>query len=197
MDVNRNHKKKTAVLIYDSFCNFEISVALEILALAGREITVFGQSTAPVKSEEGLQVIPKKAIDDLEVGEYDSLLLPGAADIRSAIENADVIAFLQEFKGKVIGAISIAPIMLVKAGVLNGKPFMAGVNKEEIMEEGFTETDLKEMIGWEDNLKNPVKEGYIITENIITSVSCNFVKWALGFGKMLGIEIPGENFGLK
>lgn len=26
--------KKTAVLIYDSFCNFELSVALEILAFA-------------------------------------------------------------------------------------------------------------------------------------------------------------------
>ena len=29
--------KKTAVLIYDSFCNFEISVALEILALTEKE----------------------------------------------------------------------------------------------------------------------------------------------------------------
>ena len=30
--------KKTAVLIYDSFCNFEFSVALEILAMAEKEI---------------------------------------------------------------------------------------------------------------------------------------------------------------
>ncbi len=63
-------QKKTAVLIYDSFCNFEISVALEILALSGKEI---------------------------------------------------------------IGAISIAPILLVKAGLLKGKSFLAGVNKEEIL----------------------------------------------------------------
>ena len=30
--------KKTAVLLYDSFCNFEISPALEILALAEKPI---------------------------------------------------------------------------------------------------------------------------------------------------------------
>lgn len=34
--------KKTAILIYDSFCNFEISTVLEILALAEKPITVFG-----------------------------------------------------------------------------------------------------------------------------------------------------------
>ena len=32
--------KKTAVLIYNSFCNFEFSVALEILALAEKEVTI-------------------------------------------------------------------------------------------------------------------------------------------------------------
>ena len=35
--------KKTAVLIYDSFCNFEFSVALEILAMAEKEIVVFAK----------------------------------------------------------------------------------------------------------------------------------------------------------
>ena len=45
--------KKTAVLIYDSFCNFEFSVALEILAMAEKEIVVFAKSKSIVKSEEG------------------------------------------------------------------------------------------------------------------------------------------------
>ena len=56
-------------------------------------------------------------------------------DIRDAIEDRKVIEFIRKFENKKIGAISIAPIMLVRAGLLNGKPFMAGVNKEEIMEE--------------------------------------------------------------
>lgn len=189
--------KKTAVLIYDSFCNFEISVALEILALSEKEIVVFGKYKEPVRSEEGLRILPDSAIDELKIDEFDALILPGAADIREAIEDEQIIKFIRKFVDKVIGAISIAPILLVKAGLLKGKPFLVGVNKEEILEEGFSEDDLAEMIGWDDNLRFPVAEGYIVSDNIITSVSYNFVKWALGFGKMLGINIQGENFGVK
>ena len=73
---------------------------------------------------------------------------------------------------------------------------MAGINKEELLEEGFSEQDLKKMIGWYDNLANPVPEGYIITEKVITSVSYNFVRWGLAFAKMLGIDIPSQTFGI-
>ena len=189
--------KKTAVLLYDSFCNFEISPELEVLALTEKPITVFGIAKQPIKSEDGLSVFPDDTIDHLDLDEYDSLLLPGAMDIREAIENEKIIDFIRKFAGKTIGAISIAPLLLVRAGFLNGKPFMAGVNKEEVLEEGFSESDLAAMVGWDDNLRNPVKEGYIITGNIITSISYNFVKWALAFGKMLGIDISAKTFGIQ
>ena len=152
--------KKTAVLIYNSFCNFEFSVALEILALAEKEVVIFAHTKEAVKSEDGLMVLPNQTISEINIDEYDSLILP------------------------------------VKAGLLSGKPFMAGVNKEEIMEEGFTEQDLEKMVGWDANLESPVKEGYIITDNIITSISYNFVKWGLAFGRMIGIDIPPETFGI-
>lgn len=192
----RRTMKKTAVLLYDSFCNFEFSVALEILAFAQKEITVFAVEKAPVKSEEGLSVLPDKTIFELDADEYDSLLLTGAADIREAIENPDILAFIRKFSGKVIGAISIAPLLLVKAGLLNGKRFMAGINKEEVMEEGFSEADLCGMVGWNDNLANPVENGYILTDNILTSVSYRFVQFGLAFGRMLGIEVSPKTFGI-
>lgn len=188
--------KKTAVLIYDSFCNFEFSVALEILSLSEKQITVFGKSKEAIRSEDGLNVLPDATIDDFNIDDYDSLLLPGAMDIREAIEDEEVIKFIRRFEGKVIGAISIAPLLLVKAQLLNGKPFMAGVNKEEIYEEGFTEEELAQMVGWDDNLEFPVKDGYIITGNIVTSISYNFIKWALAFGKMVGLDISPKTFGI-
>ena len=178
--------KKTAILLYDSFCNFEISVALEILALAEKPITVFGITKQAIDT-----------IDNLDLDAYDSLILPGAMDIRETIENERIVDFIKKFEKKTIGAISIAPLLLVKAGLLNGKPFMAGINKEELFEEGFSESDLTEMVGWDDNLRKPVEEGYIITGNIITSISYNFVKWALAFGKMVGIDIPAKTFGIE
>ena len=114
--------KKTAVLLYDSFCNFEISPVLELLTLAEKTITVFGVTKQTIKSEDGLSVLPDDTIDHL---------------------------------------------------------------------------DLAEMVGWDDNLSKPVEPGYIITGNIITSISYNFVKWVLAFGKMLGIDIPAKTFGLQ
>lgn len=191
--------KKTAVLIYNQFCNFEISVALEILALAEKEITIFAKNLSGIKSEEGLTVSPDKTIADLDISEYDSLLLPGATDICEAIEDDEILSFIRKFHDnqKIIGAISIAPILLVKNGVMGDKAFMAGVNREDLYEEGFSEKDLSNMQGWDDNLKDPIPEGYIISENIISSVSYEFVRFALGFSKMLGIDIPAETFGIR
>lgn len=190
--------KKAAVLIYDHFCNFEFAVALEMLAMAEKQITVFAKTPDPVKSEEGLSLIADKTLDELEIEEYDSLLLTGSTDIREAVEDEEIIKFVKEFDKKdiIIGAISIAPVLLLKAGMLRGKRFMAGVNKEDLLEEGFTHTDMKYMVDWNDNLENPVPEGFLRDGNIITSVSYNFMKWSFAFGKAIGIEIHPRSFGM-
>ena len=188
--------KKTAVLIYNQFCNFEIAPALEMLAIAQKPITIFAKSLSPVRSEEGLTVLPEKAIDELKLEDYDSLLLPGAMDIREAIEDDSILEFIKQFDGMPIGAISIAPLLLLKAGLLDGKPFMAGVNPEDLAEEGYTSEDLALMKGWDDCIKNPVPEGYIRAGNIVTSVCYGFLRWTLAFGEMLGIKVSPKTFGL-
>lgn len=98
---------------------------------------MFAKDNEVIISEEGLKILPDKAIYDIDIAEFDSLLLPGAADIEAAVKDKVIIEFIKKFNGKIIGAISIAPILLVKAGILNGKTFMAGVNKEDLLEEGF------------------------------------------------------------
>lgn len=191
--------KKTAVLIYDKFCYFEISVALEVLALKEKGVTIFAKDMSPVKSEDGLTVMPDKSIFEIDLNEYDSLLLPGAMDIREAIESEEILSFIKMFdeQKKIIGAISIAPILLVKNGVMKDRSFMAGVNAEDLYEEGFTHEQLKNLHGWNDNLKEPIQEGYIISDHIITSVSYNFVHFGLAFTKMLGIDFAPKWFGIK
>lgn len=188
--------KKTAVLLYESFCHFEISVALEILALKNKEIDVFAKSKGAILSEERLKIVPDKTIFELDINEYDSLLLPGAVDIESAIKDSEIIEFIKKFNNKIIGAISIAPVLLLKAGILNSKPFMAGVNKEELLEEGFLESDLTLMKDWDECIENSIEEGYILEDKIITSVSYNFVKFGIQFAKILGIEISPKSFGI-
>ena len=189
--------KKTAVLIYNQFCNFEIAPALEMLAMAHKPITIFSKTMAPVRSEEGLTVVPDKSIDDLHLEEYDSLLLPGAMDIREAIEDEAILSFVRKFASMPIGAISIAPLLLFKAELLKNKRFMAGVNPEDLAEEGYSSDELKLMKGWDECIKNPVQGGYIRSGNIVTSVSYYFIQWALAFGEMIGIQVAPQTFGLK
>lgn len=162
--------KKTAVLIYDKFCNFEFSVALEMLAMIEKPIEVFAKNLEPVRSEEGLRVIADKTIDELNIEEYDSLILTGSLDLREAIDDKNILNFIKQFHREdvIIGAISIAPLFLLEIGILKEKPFMIGVNKEDLYEEGFTDDDMKLMVGWNENLSNPVEEGYIRTGNVIT-----------------------------
>ncbi|EEY35639.1 DJ-1/PfpI family protein [Pseudoleptotrichia goodfellowii] len=191
--------KKTAVLLYESFCNFEFSVLLEILAINKKPVVFFAKEILPIISEEGLKVIPDIKIEDLDISEFDSLILTGAADIRKAIEDEEILSFIKKFDERdyIIGAISIAPILLLKAGILSGKSFMAGVNKEELYEEGFSKKDLTLMIDWNESIKNPVPNGYIKDRNIITSVSYEFVRWGIEVAKKLGLNVNPLSFGIK
>ena len=191
--------KKTAVLIYDKFCNFEFSVALEMLAMAEKPITIFAKTLNPIRSEEGLVAIAEKTIYELNIDEYDSLLLTGSADLREAAEDDDMLTFIKNFDRSdiIIGAISIAPIFLMKLGMLEGKRFMIGVNKEDLIEEGFTLEDMELMTDWNENKRSPVARSYIKDGNIITAVSSGFVRWAIAFGNELGIKANPEDFGLE
>ena len=189
--------KKTAVLIYDSFCNFEFSVLMEIFAINNKSVTIFAKETLPLKSEEGLTILPDKKISELNINEYDSLILTGALDIRKTVEDVQILEFIRKFHENfcVIGAISIAPVLLLKAGILENKKFMAGVNKEELYEEGFERGRLEKMTDWNENLKDPISEGYIKEGNIITSVSYNFIEWSIAVAEELGLNVKSKWFG--
>lgn len=115
--------KKVAVLIYNQYCNFEISVALEMLAMAEKPFVIIARTMNPVCSEEGLTVLPKMTIDEVDINDFDSLLLPGALDISEIIKDVKVLNFIKSFHENelIIGAISISPVLLLKSGVLKNK----------------------------------------------------------------------------
>lgn len=190
--------KKVAVLLYPHFCSFEISVALEMLCMADKEVTIFAKTKEPIKSEEGLSVVCDLMVDKLVINEYDSLLLPGSMDLEPAITDDETMSFIRKFgSDKIVGAISSAPLLLLKNGMLDDKRYMAGVEKEWLLEEGFTMQDLKGMIDVPQLLEEPIPEGYIKDGNIITSVAWNFREWSMEFGRMIGIKVYPKSFGLE
>lgn len=114
------------------------------------------------------------------------------------VEDESTQEFVSKFydAGTLIGANSIAPILLLKLGYLKEKPFMIGVEKSNLYEEGFTDDDMKYMIGWEESCYEVVPEKYLKTDNIITSVAFGFRQWAMAIGKELNIELYPKSFDL-
>lgn len=116
--------KKIAVVLYPGFCMFEFSAAMETLALSRQcSIAVFGEKAGPYRSEEGLLAVAEYPIDQLDVSQYDGLILTGFDDEEvSIIKNQLFLDKIREFhrQGKVLAAISAAPVFLVKAGCPEG-----------------------------------------------------------------------------
>lgn len=190
--------KKIAVILYDGYCLCEVTVALEMLCMANIPITYFGAEKKVYRSEEGIALQCEHTLDELDVDGYDGILLSGfTADDPVILKNELLKEKLRTFdqQKKIIGAISIAPLLLYNAGILKDRPFMCATRKQDLLEEGYDLNDLANMKDWDacsadENLK------FIRHEHIITSVIYGFREWAMEIGRMLDIPVYPKSFGL-
>jgi len=185
---------KTALLLFDLFSNYEISVALSVLSQAGKEYEVFCLKEEAV-SEEGLRTKRSKALSELITKDYDSLLIPGCMNLRDIIDNECIHNFIRSFNlsEHIIASISSSPLLLLKAGMLDGKKYLAGVVKKELLEEGFT---MEQMKGMRDvtELKNDdgTVTSHLVDGNLLTAVGYDFINFGIKLGEMLNLDFePG------
>jgi len=186
--------KRTAILLFDLFSNYEISVALSILAQAEKGYDMFCLNAIAV-SEEGLHVKRDKSISELNITIYDSLLLPGCMDLRGVIDDGQILEFIRNFNlsTHIIASISSSPLLLLRAGLLDGKKYIAGVVKKELLEEGFK---MEQMSGMRDITELKNEDGTItscLTDgNLLTAVGFDFINFGIEFGRMLDLRFePG------
>ncbi len=191
-------KMKTAVLLYDDFSNYEFSVMLSIFYQAGKPYTTFGLTKEPVRSEEGLKVICDALVEDLNIEEFDSLVLTGCMDLEPIINEERIYSFLKQFDLPriKIASISSTPFLLARAGLLKNKRYLAGMLKEELLKHGHTMEELEGMVDIEEYRESYEEIGNFIKDgNIITSVGSFFREWAIEFGKMLELDFEPEWYG--
>jgi protein deglycase len=169
---------KTGILLYDRFSEYELSVVLSVLTQGNKDKAFIGLDSNSVRGEAGLTCLPETTINQVDLSEIDSLVLPGVDDFKHLVEAEDLFSFVREVadNARVIAAISSAPIILAKAGVLTGHKFTAGVPMEFLTECGFFEA--------ENYIDGPlVKDG-----NIITARGANFIDFAVALGKKLELD---------
>lgn len=125
--------KKAAVMLYPMFSMQEISCTTELFKFCGKEIVTFSAGGEPVKSEDGFNVLPDRPFEAFCREEVDCLLLPGIWEPLPVLLDERNIRFLEQFRGDgelVVAAISSAPLLLGRAGLLEGRRFTSGVFEE-------------------------------------------------------------------
>lgn len=171
--------KKAAVMLYPLFSMQEISCTTELFKFYDKEIVTFAAGGEAVKSEDGFTILPDEPFEHFRREEFDCLVLPGIWEPLPVMLDERNIRFLEQFRGDselVIAAISSAPMLLGKAGLLEGKRFTHGVFEEFLdafpvmPREGVVRTFL-------------VEDG-----NLISAYGGAFREFAAAVGRKVGID---------
>ena len=122
--------KKVLCLIYPDFSLYEITTLTSTLALSF-DVTIdyVASEHSIVISEDGLPCQPIKTLDQIRIEEYSCVILPGMVNIGPALQDEKLISFLRELgeQDVLIAAISSAPLLLAKAGLLKDTKFTGGI----------------------------------------------------------------------
>ena len=122
--------KKVLCLIYPNFSLYEITALTSTLALSFDVTIDYAASDhSMVVSEDGLPCQPTKTLDQIHIEEYSCVILPGMVNIGPALQDEKLISFLRDLGEQdiLIAAISSAPLLLAKAGLLKDTKFTGGI----------------------------------------------------------------------
>ena len=122
--------KKVLCIIYPNFSLYEITTLTSTLALSFViTIDYVASENSMVVSEDGLPCQPTKTLDQIRIEDYSCMILPGMVNIGPALQDEKLISFLRSLAEQdiLIAAISSAPLLLAKAGLLNDTEFTGGI----------------------------------------------------------------------
>ena len=175
---------KFAVILYPNFSLQEITCLTSALTVwFDEKIDFIASENKEYFSEEGLRAIPTKIIADINITDYDCVILPGTINPLPAIYDDKLINFLKSGinTNVVFAAISSSPLLLAKAGVLNGKKFTAGFFMQMAEAISFIEKE------------NFTHNGIECDGNVITGIGMFFREFAEAVLHRFDYDI-GNNF---
>lgn len=176
---------KVAVLIYPQFSMQEISCLTAALALwYETKIDIFASTANSILTEDGFTVIPSKTLDQFCAEDYSCVILPGTINPLPALHDEQLIQFLRQLEktNLVIAAISCAPLLLAKAGLLDNVSYTAGIWDEIARYFSF--------VPYENNIHQPV----VHDQNIVTAIGFAFREFAVATIKAIGFDCEEHLF---
>jgi protease I len=119
---------KIAILATNGFEQSELEVPRVRLMAAGATVHVVTPDGKAIRgwdeNDWGAQVEADKALNSVEVSDYDALVLPGGQINPDLLRvNDEAVALVRDFvrDGRVVAAVCHAPWLLIEAGVVEGR----------------------------------------------------------------------------
>lgn len=135
---------KVAVVFAEGFEEIEALSPVDVFRRAGFDCSMLGLESASVTGSHGIQVAMDGVFDG-NLDAYDLVVLPGGMPGSTNLRDHEgLITALQARNkaGKYIAAICAAPIVLNRAGLLEGRQFTCFPGVEEQIASGEHQTDL-------------------------------------------------------
>ncbi|MEJ2242780.1 MAG: DJ-1/PfpI family protein, partial [Candidatus Bathyarchaeota archaeon] len=125
----------TVIFLAKGFEEIEAVTVIDILRRADIKVTIAGLSSDIVEGGHSIMIVPDKTIDDINVNDFDAIIIPGGNPGYKNLRNdSRVIALIKKAykSGKIIAAICAAPSVLSYAGILKEKncTIYPGMEKE-------------------------------------------------------------------
>ena len=130
---------KALVFLASGFEEIETVTIVDVLRRAGIEVTVASLIPNVVKGAHAMKIVPDKNIDDVNVDDFDAIVVPGGNPGYKNLRNDPrVIIFLKKAfdSNKIVSAICAASAVLSDADILKGKNCTIYPGMEKELENG-------------------------------------------------------------
>jgi protease I len=116
-------KKVLMIIAPKDFQDKEFSEPKKVLEAKGVKITVASTSKKSAIGMYGMKVMPDLTLKEARAADYDAVLFIGGDGMTALFDDPQALSLAIEANknNKVIGAICVAPVILARAGILEGK----------------------------------------------------------------------------
>jgi len=121
--MNLAGKNILMIIASNNFRDEEYKHPREVFESEGAKVTVASSTKREVTGMLGMKVVPDILLSEVVIDNYDAVIFVGGTGSSEYWNNKKAHEIAKEVfeRGKIIGAICIAPVTLARAGLLKGK----------------------------------------------------------------------------
>jgi len=134
-------KKRVLCLLNDGFEEIEVVTPVDLLRRADIEVVIAAMGDRTATGRGGIRIEADVLLSDINPSGFDMLFIPGGPGVGDLRQDGRAAELAKEFSAaeKAVAAICAAPLILMDAGLLEGRRFTAYQSVREELGGGLDE----------------------------------------------------------